>query len=104
MGRAAVSTGTGEVTIRTSASRSVILHLTMGQSLPEALQEALKDLRDLRDPYVDHIAMIGLDRTGRHAGCSHRPSERYVYMTDTMPEPTMAVSTHVSARVSTEGR
>jgi beta-aspartyl-peptidase (threonine type) len=95
---AAASTGTGEVTIRTSAARSVILYLKMGRSLSDALQEALQDLRDLHDPYADHIALIGLDRAGRHASYSHRPHERYVYMTDAMPEPAEVEAIHVAPR------
>jgi beta-aspartyl-peptidase (threonine type) len=92
---AAASTGTGEVTIRTSTTRSVILYLKMGMSLPEALREALRDLRDLHDPYVEHIALIGLDRFGAHAGYSHRRNELYVYMTDSMTAPEEIASTHV---------
>jgi beta-aspartyl-peptidase (threonine type) len=95
---AAASTGTGEVTLRTSACRSVILYLKMGWSLADALQGALKDLRDLRDPYVEHIALIGLDASGRHAGYSHRPNERYLYMTDAMSEPAEAEPHYVSLR------
>ncbi len=95
---AAACTGTGEVTIRTSTARSVILYMKMGLALPEALQEALRDLRDLHDPYADHIALIGLDRAGRHAGYTHRPKERYAYMTDAMTEPAEVDSIHISPR------
>ena len=45
------------------------------------------DLRALDDPYVDHIAVIAVDRDGEHAGYSYRPDERYVYMTESMSEP-----------------
>lgn len=93
---AAASTGTGEVTMRTSAARSVILYLKMGLSLPAALQEVLKDVRDLCDPYADHIALIGLDRSGWHASYSHRRDERYVYMLDAMTEPAEAKSIHIA--------
>ena len=93
---AAASTGTGEVAIRTSTARSVILYMKMGLALPEALQEALRDLRDLHDPHAEHIALIGLDRAGRHAGYTHRPNERYAYMTDAMTEPEEVKSIHIS--------
>jgi beta-aspartyl-peptidase (threonine type) len=95
---AAASTGTGEVTIRTSACRSVVLYLKLGWSLADALQEALKDLRDLRDPYVQHIALIGLDPAGRHAGYAHRPNEHYLYLTDGMDAPAAAESQYVPPR------
>jgi beta-aspartyl-peptidase (threonine type) len=84
---AAASTGTGEVVLRTSTTRSIILYMKMGMTVSQAICEALKDLRDLQDPYVDQIALIALDRSGEHAGYSYRPNERYVYMTDTMSEP-----------------
>lgn len=93
---AAASTGTGEVVLRTSASRSIVLYLKMGLTLPEAVQEALRDLRDLRDPYVRHIALIAIGRSGTPVGYSHRPVERLVYMTETSPSPVEADMIHVS--------
>ena len=41
----------------------------------------------LDDPLVEHIAGIALNRDGEHVGLAYRPSERYVYLTDTMSEP-----------------
>ena len=87
---AAASTGTGEVVLRTSACRSIALYMKMGMSLTEAVSEALSDLRDLDDPLVDHIAIIGLDADGNHVGLTHRPDERYAYLTDAMTEVTFA--------------
>ena len=58
-----------------------------GMDLHSALREAMVDLRALDDPYVDHIAVIAVDRDGEHAGYSYRPDERYVYMTESMSEP-----------------
>ena len=81
---AAASTGTGEVVLRTAGARSIVLYMKMGMDLEEAVKEALFDLRDLDDPYTDHIAMIALDRRGHHAGYAHRPSERYAVMDDEM--------------------
>ena len=84
---AAASTGTGEVVLRTSLARSVILYMKTGLGLCEATMEALRDLRDLNDPYSDHIAVIALDRSGRHVGYTHRPGERYTFMAGEMDEP-----------------
>jgi hypothetical protein len=61
--------------------------MKMGMSVSEATQEALKDLRDLQDAFVNHIAIIAVNRAGEHVGYSHRPNERYTYMTDAMSEP-----------------
>lgn len=84
---AAASTGTGEVVLRTSATRSIILYLKMGMDLAPAVKEALRDLRDLRDPHADHIAIIAMDRRGAHVGYAHRPGARYAWMGSGMEEP-----------------
>ena len=84
------STGTGEVVLRMSTARSVILYMKMGMELPSAVHEAMVDLKALDDPHVDHIAVIAVDRDGGHVGYSYRPDEGYVYMTETMAEPAEA--------------
>ena len=84
---AAASTGTGEVVLRTSASRSIILYMKMGMDLAAAVKEALRDLRDLRDPHAGHIAVIAMDRGGAHVGYAHRPGARYAWMGAGMEEP-----------------
>lgn len=87
---AAASTGTGEVVLRMSTARSILLYLKTGMKLDAAVREAMADLRGLDDPLVDHIAVIALDRGGEHVGYSYRPDERYVYMSDAMSEPAEA--------------
>ena len=84
---AATSTGTGEVVLRTCTTRSIVLYMKMGMTVSQATCEAFKDLGDLQDPYADNIAIIALARSGEHVGYTHRPDERYSYMTDTMSEP-----------------
>jgi beta-aspartyl-peptidase (threonine type) len=84
---AAASTGTGEVVLRTAGSRSIILYMKMGMDLEGAVREALRDLGDLDDPYVDHIAMIAIDRAGNHAGYAHRKNDRYAVMSADMDVP-----------------
>jgi len=84
---AAASTGTGEVILRMSTSRSILLYMKMGMDLTSAVREAMVDLRALNDPLVEHIAVIALNRDGEHVGLAYRKDERYVYLTDTMSEP-----------------
>ncbi len=84
---AAASTGTGEVVLRMSTSRSIVLYMKMGMDLTSAVREAMVDLRSLNDPLVEHIAVIALNRDGEHVGLAYRKNERYVYLTDTMSEP-----------------
>jgi L-asparaginase / beta-aspartyl-peptidase len=83
---AAAATGTGEICIRTAASRSVVLYMKMGMSVSEAVNEAMADMRDLKDPYAAHINLIVRCvalRDGNHASmheCNNggygRPNER----------------------------
>ena len=84
---AAASTGTGEVVLRVSTARSIVLYMKMGMDLGSAVREAMVDLRALDDPLVDHIAVIALNRAGEHVGYAYRKDERYVYMTDATSEP-----------------
>lgn len=79
---AAASTGTGEVVLRTAGARSIILYMKMGMDLNRAVREAMRDLRDLNDPYADHIAMIAIDRDGKHAGYAYRSNERYAVISE----------------------
>lgn len=84
---AAASTGTGEVILRMSTSRSILLYMKMGMDLTSSVREAMTDLRALDDPLVEHIAVIALNRDGEHVGLAYRNHERYVYLTDTMSDP-----------------
>ena len=86
---AAAATGTGEVTIRTAAARSVVLYMKIGMSVQSAVREAMADMRDLRDPYVAHINLIAMDAEGNHAGCSYRPDKMYCVMRSGETEITM---------------
>ena len=52
----------------------------MVHAVDAAVREALADLKDLQDPYVDHIALIALDRQDRHAGYAFRPDARYAFL------------------------
>ena len=38
--------GTGEICIRTAASRSVVLYMKMGLSVSDAVNEAMSDMRE----------------------------------------------------------
>ena len=59
---AAASTGTGEVVLRMSTARSILLYLKTGMKLDAAVREAMADLRGLDDPLVDHIAAVYKER------------------------------------------
>ena len=46
-------------------------------SVKEAVEEAMSDLRDLRDPYSAHINLIAVDKAGNYAGMSYRPEKKF---------------------------
>jgi beta-aspartyl-peptidase (threonine type) len=90
---AVACTGMGELAIRASTTRSVILYLKMGMSLYEAGQEALRDLRDLVHEYDFRMNFIALTPQGEHAGFTTTPGSKYMYMTAEMVEPELALRT-----------
>jgi beta-aspartyl-peptidase (threonine type) len=90
---AVACTGMGELAIRTSTARSVVLYLKMGMNMYDAGQEALRDLRDLVHEYDFRMNFIALTPQGEHAGFTTRPDGRYLYMAADMSEPELAPRT-----------
>ena len=84
---AAACTGMGEMAIRCSTARSVVLYMKMGLSLQEAGREAMQDLDELGGKYVSRMSIIGLDKDGNPGAFSNNKDATYVYMTDEMEEP-----------------
>jgi beta-aspartyl-peptidase (threonine type) len=90
---AVACTGMGELAIRASTARSVVLYLKMGMGLHDAGQEALRDLRDLVHEYDFRMNFIALTPKGEHAGFTTKPGGRYMYITAEMAEPAPALRT-----------
>jgi len=61
---AAACTHTGEMTIRCSTSRSIVLYMKKGASVSEACQEALNDLEHLKGGYLGPVVMHAMDAAG----------------------------------------
>ena len=59
-------THTGEMTIRASTARSVVLYMKMGMSVHEACAEAVTDLRVLEGGFLGPVAIHAIDRSGNH--------------------------------------
>ncbi len=92
---AVACTGMGELAIRASSARSVVLYLKMGMSLQAAGQEALRDLGDLnRDDDISvpsrYMNLVVLRPDGEHQGFTTVAGRRYLYFTATMAEPALA--------------
>jgi len=87
---AVTCTGYGEMAIRASTARSVVLYMKMGLTIEEAAKEAMRELSELSVPWPRGMSFIGVDKEGRHFGVSSREGASYTYMTPEMTEPGIA--------------
>jgi beta-aspartyl-peptidase (threonine type) len=87
---AVACTGMGELAIRVSTARSLVLYLKQGMSLEAAGYEALRDLAVLGSGAGQYMNIVAMTPDGRHAGFTTVPNKRYLYMTATLAEPQLA--------------
>jgi beta-aspartyl-peptidase (threonine type) len=90
---AAACTGMGELAIRVSTARSIVLYMRFGMSPREAGLAALKDLDELQDEIQPayRMNMVLLTPAGEHLGFTSMPEKRlYLYMTGDMDAPCSA--------------
>ena len=92
---ACTCTGYGEMAIRASTARSVVLYMKTGMALREAVSEAMRDLRDLGLPWPGRMSLLALDREGQHLAASTHPGVSYLYMTEEMSEPMVGTREHI---------
>jgi beta-aspartyl-peptidase (threonine type) len=83
---AAACTGMGEMAIRSSTARSVVLYLKMGYSLEAAGIQAMRDLRDLGGRFISEMNIIAMDRDGSPAGFSSAQGKTCIYLTEKKPD------------------
>jgi beta-aspartyl-peptidase (threonine type) len=84
---AAACTGWGELAIRASTARSVVLYLKSGYTLEDACREAFRDLGALgMRPEQILMNMVALDRNGNHCAVTTAGGRTYVYQADGMAE------------------
>ncbi len=91
----AACTGMGELAIRVSTARSLVLYMKMGTSLDEAGLEALRDLMRLEAGEGQYVNIVALTPAGEHAGFTTVPGKQYLYLTGDMDEPALAERTHL---------
>jgi beta-aspartyl-peptidase (threonine type) len=91
----AACTGMGELAIRVSTARSLVLYMKMGMSLHEAGQEILRELADLNPPEGQYMNIVALRPDGEHAGFTTVPGKQYLYFTGEMDEPALALRTQL---------
>jgi L-asparaginase / beta-aspartyl-peptidase len=92
---AAACTGMGEMAIRASTARSVVLYLKMGYSLEAAGVQAMQDLRDLGGRFISEMNIIAVDRDGNPAGFSSAQGKTCIYLTENSPEIQVMPRTYV---------
>lgn len=77
---AAACTGWGELAIRTSTARSIVLYMRQGLALEDAVRTAIADLGDLgADPAKLLMSVIAADRHGNLCAASTAPKRHFVY-------------------------
>lgn len=88
---AAACTGAGEMAIRVSSARSVVLYMKMGMTLEDALEEGLRDLNRLTEQRIGGVNILAMDKDGRHMiGNIGASPPRHWYMTPDMSGPASA--------------
>ena len=90
---AAACTGMGELAIRASTARSLVLYMKMGMDVGEAGLEALRDLRFMGSGPGQYMNIVALSPQGDHAGFTTVAGRRYLYLTATMADPQLAERT-----------
>jgi beta-aspartyl-peptidase (threonine type) len=83
-------TGMGELAIRVSTARSIILYMKMGMSLEQAGLESLRDLSGLNAGPGQYMNIVTLAPDGSHLGFTTVPGKKYLYVTADMDEPALA--------------
>ena len=81
---AVACTGMGELAIRLSTARSLILYMKMGMSIQEAGLEALRDLSGVEGSAGRYMNIVALTPQGEFAGFSTVADKRYLFITEEM--------------------
>jgi len=63
---ACACTGAGEMALRCSTARSVVLYMKLGMTVDEAVVEAANDVRALKGGLISRVTIHGIDKKGQH--------------------------------------
>jgi L-asparaginase / beta-aspartyl-peptidase len=86
---AAACTGMGELAIRVSTARSLVLYMKMGMDLHEAGLEALRDLDYLQAQPGQYMNIVAMTPDGDHTGFTTVPGKQYLYFSAEMDAPAL---------------
>jgi hypothetical protein len=87
----------GELAIRVSTARSLVLYLKMGLSLHEAGLEALRDLQALGSGDGQYMNIVALTPAGEHGGFTTVPGTNYLYQDAGMAAAHLLLRTPLTA-------
>ncbi len=87
---AVACTGMGELAIRVSTARSLVLYLKLGMTLVDAGREALRDLLTLDATEGQYMNIVALTPAGEVAGFTTVPGKQYLFQHGDMAEPQLA--------------
>lgn len=76
---AAACTHTGEMTIRCSTARTIVLAMKLGRSLTDAVDIAVEELAELRDGFRGPVVIHAIDAAGHHDVTSFQCQEEIKY-------------------------
>jgi len=94
---AAACTHTGEMTMRASTSRTIVLAMKLGYSLGDAVKLATDELDGLTGGFLGGVVIHAVDAHGNHQVTNFRCQGeiRYWLWEDSMPEPELRDATTV---------
>ena len=90
---AVACTGMGELAIRASTARSLILYIKMGMTVNEAGLETLRDLQALGSGPGQYMNIVALTPQGEWAGFTTIPGKLYLHMHADMAAPQLTERT-----------
>ncbi len=94
---AAACTGMGELAIRASTARSLVLYMKMGMSVQEAGLETLRDLQYMGSGPGQYMNIVALNPQGDHCGFTTVPGRNYLYFSADMDAPELSPRTMLAA-------
>jgi L-asparaginase / beta-aspartyl-peptidase len=94
---AAACTGHGELAIRASLARTIVMHMEYGLTVEQACARALGDAPDPQTPEGTVLVTVAMDRNGGH--CCFTNSDRgwgYAYLAEKMSAPETRAARRIS--------
>lgn len=96
---AAACTGRGEMAQRCVTAHSVVTFMRFGMSLEESLQQAMRDLDSLDDPFASEMNILAMDKDGNPGAASSNATKEFAVLTSEMSEVELRPRTFVELEI-----